>query len=172
MSTIELDRIDCRILQLLQADGRLSNVELAAKIALSPSPCLRRLKRLEEAGVIQRYAAVVEPAKVGLGLLAFVRISLEKRGRNAIDAFRRVVQEWPEVMDSYVMTGDMDFLLKILVEDLEHFSRFIMDRLLKHPGVVDAKSSFALETLKNSTTLDLAHLREAPRRKSQSRIGT
>jgi len=159
MSTIELDRIDCRILQLLQADGRLSNVELAAKIALSPSPCLRRLKRLEEAGVIQRYAAIIEPAKVGLGLLAFVRISLEKRGRNAIDSFRRVVQEWPEVMDCYVMTGDMDFLLKILVEDLEHFSRFIMDRLLKHPGVIDAKSSFALETLKNNTALDLAHLR-------------
>ena len=170
MSTIELDRIDCRILQLLQADGRLSNVELAEKIALSPSPCLRRLKRLEEAGVIRRYAALVEPARVGLGLLAFVRISLEKRGRNAIDAFRRAVQEWPEVMDCYVMTGDMDFLLKILVEDLEHFSRFIMDRLLKHPGVVDAKSSFALDTLKNNTALDLAHLHETPGRKPQ-RIG-
>jgi Lrp/AsnC family transcriptional regulator, leucine-responsive regulatory protein len=160
MPVIELDRIDCRILQLVQADGRLSNVELAEKVALSPSPCLRRLKRLEKAGVIRRYVALLEPAKVGLGLLAFVRVSLEKRGRGAMDAFRRGVQEWPEVMDCYVMTGDMDFLLKILVEDLEHFSRFIMDRLLKQPGVIDAKSSFALETLKHNTALDLTHLRQ------------
>ena len=159
MPTIELDRTDCRILELLQADGRLSNVELAEKIALSPSPCLRRLKRLENAGAIRRYVALVEPAKVGLGLLAFVRVTLEKRGRGAMDAFKRAVQDWPEVMDCYVMTGDMDYLLKILVEDLEHFSRFIMDRLLKQPGVIDAKSSFALETLKDNTALDLTHLR-------------
>lgn len=159
MSTIELDRTDCRILHLLQQDGRLSNVELAEKVSLSPSPCLRRLKRLEKAGVIRRYVALIEPAKVGLGLLAFVRISLEKRGRGSMDAFKRAVQDWPEVMDCYVMTGDMDYLLKILVEDLEHFSRFIMDRLLKQPGVIDAKSSFALETLKNHTALDLTHLR-------------
>jgi Lrp/AsnC family transcriptional regulator, leucine-responsive regulatory protein len=161
MPTIELDRTDCRILELLQANGRLSNVELAEKVALSPSPCLRRLKRLETAGVIRRYVALVEPAKVGLGLLAFVRVSLEKRGRGAMDAFKRAVQEWPEVMDCYVMTGDVDYLLKILVEDLEHFSRFMMDRLLKQPGVIDAKSSFALETLKDNTALDLAHLRAA-----------
>jgi Lrp/AsnC family transcriptional regulator, leucine-responsive regulatory protein len=158
MPTIELDRTDCRILQVLQADGRLSNVELAEKIALSPSPCLRRVKRLEQAGVIRSYAALVDPAKVGLGLLAFVRVTLDRKGRNTVDAFRRAVQEWPEVTDCYVMTGDMDFLLKILVEDLEHFSRFIMDRLLKQPGVIDAKSSFALETLKHDTALDLAHL--------------
>jgi Lrp/AsnC family leucine-responsive transcriptional regulator len=159
MPTIELDRTDCHILQLLQKDGRLSNVELAEKVALSPSPCLRRLKQLEKTGVIRRYVALVEPASVGLGLLAFVRVSLEKRGRGSMDAFKRAVQEWPEVMDCYVMTGDMDYLLKVLVEDLEHFSRFIMDRLLKQPGVIDAKSSFALETLKNNTALDLAHLR-------------
>jgi len=159
MPTIELDRTDCHILQLLQKDGRLSNVELAEKVALSPSPCLRRLKRLEKTGVIRRYVALVEPASVGLGLLAFVRVSLEKRGRGSMDAFKRAVQDWPEVMDCYVMTGDMDYLLKVLVEDLEHFSRFIMDRLLKQPGVIDAKSSFALETLKNNTALDLAHLR-------------
>ena len=167
MPTIELDKTDCRILQLLQQDGRLSNVELAEKVSLSPSPCLRRLKRLEHAGVIRRYVAVVEPAKVGLGLLAFVRVTLEKRGRGSMDAFKRAVQDWPEVMDCYVMTGDMDYLLKILVEDLEHFSRFIMDRLLKQAGVIDAKSSFALETLKNHTALDLAHLQPmiSPRRK-------
>jgi Lrp/AsnC family leucine-responsive transcriptional regulator len=159
MPTIELDRTDCHILQLLQKDGRLSNVELAEKVALSPSPCLRRLKQLEKTGVIRRYVALVEPASVGLGLLAFVRVSLEKRGRGSMDAFKRAVQDWPEVMDCYVMTGDMDYLLKVLVEDLEHFSRFIMDRLLKQPGVIDAKSSFALETLKNNTALDLAHLR-------------
>lgn len=159
MPTIELDRTDCRILQALQADGRLSNVELAEKVALSPSPCLRRVKRLEQAGVIRRYVALLDPAKVGLGLLAFVRVSLEKRGRGAMDAFKRAVQDWPEVMDCYVMTGDTDFLLKILVEDLEHFSRFIMDRLLKQAGVIDAKSSFALDTLKHNTALDLTHLR-------------
>jgi Lrp/AsnC family leucine-responsive transcriptional regulator len=159
MPQIELDRTDGRILQLLQQDGRLSNTQLADKVSLSPSPCLRRLKRLEKAGVIRRYVALVEPASVGLGLLAFVRVTLEKRGRGSMDAFKRAVQDWPEVMDCYVMTGDMDYLLKVLVEDLEHFSRFIMDRLLKQPGVTDAKSSFALETLKNNTALDLAHLR-------------
>jgi Lrp/AsnC family leucine-responsive transcriptional regulator len=159
MLEIELDRTDCRILQLLQQDGRLSNAQLAEKVSLSASPCLRRLKLLEKAGVIRRYVALVEPASVGLGLLAFVRVSLEKRGRGSMDAFKRAVQDWPEVMDCYVMTGDMDYLLKVLVEDLEHFSRFIMDRLLKQPGVIDAKSNFALETLKNNTALDLAHLR-------------
>jgi len=159
MPQLALDRTDCRILQLLQQEGRLSNAQLADKVSLSPSPCLRRLKRLEKAGVIRRYVALVEPARVGLGLLAFVRVSLEKRGRGSMDAFKRAVQDWPEVMDCYVMTGDMDYLLKVLVEDLEHFSRFIMDRLLKQPGVTDAKSSFALETLKNNTALDLAHLR-------------
>jgi Lrp/AsnC family leucine-responsive transcriptional regulator len=159
MPQIELDRTDARILQLLQQDGRLSNTQLADKVSLSPSPCLRRLKRLEKAGVIRRYVALVEPASVGLGLLAFVRVTLEKRGRGSMDAFKRAVQDWPEVMDCYVMTGDMDYLLKVLVEDLEHFSRFIMDRLLKQPSVIDAKSSFALETLKNNTALDFAHLR-------------
>ncbi len=159
MPITELDRTDYRILELLQANGRLSNAELAEKVALSPSPCLRRVKRLEAAGVIRRYVALVEPARVGLGLLAFVRVTLEKRGRGAMDAFKRAVQDWPEVMDCYVMTGDMDYLLKILVEDLEHFSRFIMDRLLKQPGVIDARSSFALETLKDNTALDLTHLR-------------
>jgi Lrp/AsnC family leucine-responsive transcriptional regulator len=154
-----LDRTDRRILELLQKDGRLSNVELAEKVSLSPSPCLRRVRALEEAGVIRQYVALLEPGKVGLGLLAYVVVKLEKRGKMPIDAFSKAVQEWPEVVACYSMTGDMDYLLRVHVEGLDHFSRFVMDRLLKQPGVVDVKSNFVLERIKDTTALPLAHLK-------------
>ena len=98
MPTAQLDRIDRRILDLLQRDGRLTNVELAAKVALSPSPCLRRVRALEEGGVIREYVALVDPARVGLGLLAFVNVKLEKGGALPIDDFLSAVQGWPEVV--------------------------------------------------------------------------
>jgi Lrp/AsnC family leucine-responsive transcriptional regulator len=156
MPTIALDRIDLRILDLLQRDGRLTNLEVADKVGLSPSPVLRRVRRLEESGVIARYVALLDPAKLGLGLSAFVTVKLDKRGRSPSDAFRDAVQGWPEVVACYAMTGDTDYLLRVQVNDLEHFSRFVMDRVLKQPGVVDVKSNFVLEKIKETTALPIA----------------
>ena len=156
MTAESLDRTDRKLLDLLQKDGRITNLELATKVALSPSACLRRVRALEEAGVIRGYAALLDPAKVGLGLTAFVTVKLEKRGRMPTDQFARACREWPEVAACHATTGDMDYLLRVVVEDLAHFSRFVMDSLLKHPGVIDMKSSFVLEPVKETTALPLA----------------
>jgi Lrp/AsnC family leucine-responsive transcriptional regulator len=155
MPALPLDRTDVRILEVLQNEGRLSNQEVAERVSLSPSPCLRRIKRLEEQGVIRGYVALVDAEKVGLGLLAYVSVKLEKRGKMPMEEFRARVQGWPEVLSCYAMTGEMDYLLHVQVEDLQHFSRFVLDRLLRQPGVVDVKSSFALECIKDTTALPL-----------------
>jgi Lrp/AsnC family leucine-responsive transcriptional regulator len=130
MPTITLNRTDRRLLEILQKDGHLTNLELASQVNLSPSACLT----------------------------GFVTVKLEKRGRMPTDAFARAVQAWPEVMACHAMTGEMDYLLRVQVEDLDHFSRFVMDHLLKHPGVLDVKSSFVLEAVKETTALPLGHL--------------
>jgi Lrp/AsnC family leucine-responsive transcriptional regulator len=156
MATPTLDKTDRKLLDLLQKDGRMTNLDLAGRVALSPSACLRRVRSLEEAGVIRGYAALLDPAKIGLGLLAFVTVKLEKRGRMPTDAFARACRDWPEVAACHATTGDMDYLLRVHVEDLPHFSRFVMDSLLKHPGVIDVKSSFVLEQVKETTALPLA----------------
>jgi Lrp/AsnC family transcriptional regulator, leucine-responsive regulatory protein len=155
---IGLDRIDRRILEQLQADGRLSNQELAERVSLSPSPCLRRVRALERAGVIRNYAALLEPREVGLGLLAYVSVKLEKRGKMPVDQFARAVESWPEVIACFSMTGDMDYLMRVQVEGLEHYSSFVMDKLLKQPGVIDIRTNFVLERIKETTALPLAHL--------------
>jgi Lrp/AsnC family leucine-responsive transcriptional regulator len=153
-----LNRTDRKLLDILQRDGRLTNLEIAGRVNLSPSACLRRIRALESAGVIRRYVALVDPRKVGLGLMAFVTVKLEKRGRMPTDTFARAVKEWPEVLACHSLTGDMDYLLRVQVEHLDHFSRFVMDSLLKHPGVLDVKSSFVLEEVKETTALPLAQL--------------
>lgn len=158
MPKTTLDRTDRRILEQLQGDGRLSNQVLAERVALSPSPCLRRVRALEKSGVIRGYAALVDPQRVGLGLLAYVSVKLEKRGKMPVEQFTRAVQSWPEVIASYSMTGEMDYLMRVQVEDLEHYSRFIMDKLLKQPGVIDIRSNFVLERIKETTALPLEHL--------------
>ena len=160
IQNLELDRTDRRILQLLQQDARLTNQDIAERVNLSPSPCLRRIKRLEEAGVIRQYVAMLNPASVGLGVLAYISVKLEKLshsdgGKSPLDTFRAAVNTWPEVVACYAMTGDMDYLLRVHVADLDHFSRFVMDKLLKHPVVADVKSSFALERIKDTTALPL-----------------
>nr|WP_189616820.1 Lrp/AsnC family transcriptional regulator [Pigmentiphaga litoralis] len=152
----DLDRTDRRILESLQQDGRLTNQELAERVSLSPSPCLRRVRRLEEEGVIRQYVALVDADKVGLGLLAYVSVRLQKHVGGShlpIDEFARDVQRWPEVVACYAMTGDMDYLMRIQVEDLAHFSRFAMDTLMKHPAVIDIRSSFTLKKIKETTAL-------------------
>ncbi|MCQ9371934.1 Lrp/AsnC family transcriptional regulator, partial [Corynebacterium sp. 35RC1] len=122
------------------------------------SPCLRRIRRLEESGVIRQYAALLDPSKIGLGLSAYINVRLEKqggapKGKGPSDIFRAAVATWPEVVTCYAMTGEMDYLLKVFVEDMEHFARFIRDQLLAHPAVIDVKSSFALERIKDTTAL-------------------
>lgn len=156
MSESALDRTDRRIVDALQRDGRLPNNELAAKVSLSPSPCLRRVRSLEEAGVIKRYVALVDPVKVGLEMLAYVSVKLEKKGQMPAEEFAGAVNTWPEVTECYSMTGEMDYLLRVQVRDLDHFSRFVMTKLLKQPYVVDVKSSFALERVKETTVLPLS----------------
>lgn len=161
MPKLELDKIDRRILELLQHNGRLSNLEIAEQVNLSPSPCLRRIRRLEEAGVIRGYVALLEPTRLGLGLLAYVNVRLDKRlpadieGRSTTEHFRAVVETWPEVVGCYAMTGDMDYLLRVHVSDMTHFSRFMQDQLLQHPTVNDVKTSFVLDQLKETTALPL-----------------
>lgn len=151
---IELDAVDRRILRALQSDGRATYDQLAALVQLSPSATLRRVKRLEEAGVIAGYVAVVPPERVGLGLSAYLNVRLEKHTevhkRNPMDLFKASVQAWPEVVECVALTGEMDYLLRVEVEDMAHYSRFIMDTLLKHPSVEDCKTSFVLDRVKST----------------------
>ena len=153
----ELDAIDRRILRALQVNGRLTYELLAAQVSLSPSATLRRVKRLEEAGVIKAYVALVPPERVGLGLTAYLNVRLEKHSevhkRNPMDLFRASVQAWPEVVECAALTGEMDYLLRVVVQDMAHYSRFIMDTLLKHPSVEDCKTSFVLDRVKNTTAV-------------------
>lgn len=156
MSQNELDRTDRQILMELQRNGRLSNQDLADRVALSPSPCLRRVRRLEEEGYIRKYVALVNAEKVGLGLLAYISVRLNKTARAShapMSDFARDVQAWPEVVECYAMTGDMDYLLRVQVEDLTRFSRFAMDKLMQHPAVVDMRSSFTLQRIKETTEI-------------------
>ena len=152
-----LDTIDRRILRALQVDGRITYDVLAAQIGLSPSATLRRVKRLEESGVIAGYVALVPAERVGLGLTAYINVRLEKHSevhkRNPMDLFRAAVQTWPEVVECAALTGEMDYLLRVVVQDMAHYSRFIMDTLLKHPSVQDCKTSFVLDRVKNTTAV-------------------
>ncbi len=156
---MELDAIDRRILQVLQAQGRITYDELAAQVSLSSSATLRRVKRLEEAGVIAGYVALLAPERVGLGLTAYINVRLEKHTdshkRRPMDLFAAAVQTWPEVVECAALTGEMDYLLRVLVRDMAHYSRFIMESLLKHPSVQDCKTSFVLQRLKGTTALPL-----------------
>ena len=154
---IELDAVDRRILRALQTDGRATYDQLAANVQLSASATLRRVKRLEEAGVIAGYVAVVPPERVGFGLTAYLNVRLEKHTethkRNPMDLFRAAVQTWPEVVECVALTGEMDYLLRVVVEDMGHYSRFVMETLLKHPSVEDCKTSFVLDRVKATTVV-------------------
>jgi Lrp/AsnC family leucine-responsive transcriptional regulator len=153
-----LDRIDLRLLAVLQTEGRITNTELAERVSLSPSACLRRLQRLEADQVITGYAAQVDPQAVGLGLQAFVRVQLSKHESAAVEGFVAQVSSWDEVVACHALTGDMDYLLQVYVADLKDFSRFLLDHLLNAAGVADVNSSFVLRTVKRSPSLPLGLL--------------
>ena len=158
MDGARLDRTDLALLAELQADGRVSNADLAERIKLSPSACLRRVQRLEAGGIVAGYAALLDPARVGLGLQAFVRVQLARHDADTIAAFSQRVNDWDEVVACHALTGNMDYLLHVVVQDLDHFSRFLLDRLLSGDFVADVNSSFVLRSVKQTRRLSLAHL--------------
>lgn len=155
MASARLDRTDLALLAILQREGRLPNAELAERVGLSASASLRRVQRLEQEGVLTGYAAVLDPARLGLGLQAFVRVQLARHDTDAIAEFTGRVDGWDEVIACHALTGDMDYLLHVVVQDLEHFSRFLLDHLLNATGVADVNSSFVLRTVKQPRGLPL-----------------
>jgi Lrp/AsnC family leucine-responsive transcriptional regulator len=146
--TLSLDSTDRRILRTLQRDGRLSVVALAEQIGLSPTPCQRRIRRLEDAGIISRYAAVLDTTRVGLPLQAFVMVALSSHAEEVVEGFHKALAARPEVLAAYAMSGEMDYLLHILAADFESYAEFALKALLRMPGVKETKSSFVLAALK------------------------
>ena len=155
MPSVDLDPTDWRILGHLQDDARISNVDLAKAVNLSPSPCLNRVRALEASGVIARYVSLLDPLRIGLTVSVFIQVSLEKQMRNALDTFEASVLAREEVMECYLMTGDADYLLRVVVADVQSLERFIVDWLAKIAGVASIKSSFALKQVKYKTALPL-----------------
>ena len=161
-----MDPIDLRILEALQRNARITNVELARAASLSPSPCLARVRALEAGGTIARYVTLLDPKKLGLTVSVLVQVTLEKQVESALELFEKAVRERPEVMECYLMTGDADYLLRVLVADVPAFERFILDFLSRVPGVGNIKSSFALKQVKYQTALPLPP-QAPPRRKAR-----
>jgi Lrp/AsnC family leucine-responsive transcriptional regulator len=152
---MHLDTLDLKILTELQQDGSLTNVELARRVHLSPSPCLVRVKALESAGVIQRYVALADPKAVGLGLNVFISISLKEQAKDSLAEFERRIAEHDEVMECYLMTGDSDYLIRVAVRDIGELERFILEQLTPIPGIEKIRSSFALKQVRYKTALPL-----------------
>jgi Lrp/AsnC family leucine-responsive transcriptional regulator len=150
-----LDAKDYRILKELQRNSKLTNAELAARIRLSPSPCLARVRALEQRGVITGYGALVDAPSVGLNVSVFIQVSLEKQVESALDNFEVAMSRYPEVMECYLMTGDSDYLIRVVVEDVQALQRFIVQQLSKIRGVANIRSSFTLKQVKYSTALPL-----------------
>ena len=150
-----LDPTDLRLLDHLQTDARITNVALAESASLSPAPCLRRVRDLEAAGVIRGYATLLDPEALGLHVSAFIQISLEKQVVNALRNFEETIAGYPEVMECYLMTGDSDYLLRVVAHDLKGLQRLIVDRLARLPNVANIRSSIALKQVKYKTALPL-----------------
>ena len=150
---MKFDATDIRIIKELQQDGSLSNVELARRVHLSPSPCLARVKALEAAGVIQRYVALVNPKSLGLDLNVFISISLKEQSKSALAAFEARIAEHEEVMECYLMTGDSDYLIRVAVADIAALERFILEQLTPIPGVEKILTSFTLKQVRYKTAL-------------------
>ena len=153
-----LDDIDLRILRYMQADARLANVELAERIGLSPSPCLRRLRRLEADGVIHGYMTFVDQTKVGLPVSVFVSVALKEQSEKALEEFEAAVGTLPEVMECYLMTGTSDYLLRVVTRDLADYERFLKHHLTRIPAIASIQSSFALKQVIYRATLPLSEL--------------
>jgi Lrp/AsnC family leucine-responsive transcriptional regulator len=142
-----MDEIDARIITELQRDGRLSVTDLSERIGLTPTPCARRLRRLEEDGVITGYAAQVDAARLGFALTVFVFVELERQSHETLERFEAAIRRFDEVVECHLMTGTRDILLKVMCADLEAFDRFLEDGLLRVPGIRSTRSSFSLRTM-------------------------
>lgn len=151
MTAISLDATDCKILSVLQNEGRISNLDLAERISLSPSACLRRLRILEEEGIVERYRACLNREMLGFEMEAFVQVSMRNDDRNWHEQFTTALRGWPEVIGAYVVTGETHFMLRVLAQNLKHFSGFVLNKLYKSPGVMDVHSLVVLQTLKAET---------------------
>lgn len=156
MTARSLDDIDRRILAELQRDGRLSNVELAARVGLSASPCLARVRRLEREGILKGYVALVSPEALGLAITVFIQVALERQSERTLEIFETRVRAFPEVMECYLMTGDSDYLLRLVAPDVQALQRFIIQDLTTIPGVANIRSSFALKQVAYRTALPLS----------------
>ncbi|VWX50084.1 Lrp/AsnC family transcriptional regulator [Novosphingobium sp. 9U] len=155
MAQVKLDALDRKILAALQQNGRITNQELSEAVGLSPSPCLRRLRRLEESGVISGYVALVDPGKVDQAVSAFVRVRLDQQDDGHLTAFEKAVAQFPEIMECYLMTGDCDYQLRVLSRSLESFEDFLRSKLTKIPGVSGVTTSFALRPVVYNTRVPL-----------------
>ena len=152
---MDLDPTDWKILAALQEDARISNLELARKVHLSPSPCLARVRRLEESGLISRYVTLLDGTALGLAVSVFIQVRLERQVEAALETFEKAIAERPEVMECYLMTGDSDYLIRVVVPDVRALEGFIVDFLSRVPGVGNIKSSFSLKQVKYKTALPL-----------------
>ena len=158
MPKVGWDAIDRRILEVIQEEARISNADLAGRVGLSPSPCWRRVRALEDAKVIRRYVTLVDAEAIGLPINVFATVTLEKQVERALERFERAVAERPEVMECYLMTGEFDYLLRVVVPSLGAYERFLMDHLTRIEGIASIKSSFALKQVRYKTALPLAHI--------------
>jgi len=151
---MSVDAFDRAILQRLQRDGRISNLELAEAVSLSPSPCLRRVRRLEEEGVIEGYVARLNSRKLGLKLMAFIQISMDRHTPDRFDRFEETVGQYPEVLECHLITGQTaDYQLKVVVEDMDAYQHFLLDKITRIEGVTGVQSSFVLKSPVNTTAL-------------------
>ena len=151
-----LDNTDRRILRVIQEEARVSNSELAERVGLSPSPCWRRVRTLEKNGVIERYVTLVNAKSVGLPINVFATVTLEKQAESALEMFENAVKKRPEVMECNLMTGEFDYLLRVVVPDLAAYERFLMDHLTRIKGIASIKSSFSLKQVSYKTALPLS----------------
>lgn len=153
-----LDGLDLRLLARLQTDARVTNVALAESVHLSPAPCLRRVRELEQAGVIRGYVALIDPEAVGMEVSVFIQVSLDKQVGSALREFEQAIELYPEVMECYLMTGDADYLLRVVARDLKALQRFIVERLTRIPHVANIRSSMTLKQVKYQTALPIDQL--------------
>ncbi|WP_395708841.1 Lrp/AsnC family transcriptional regulator [Reyranella sp.] len=158
MPESDLDALDRRIIAALQGDGRLSNVELADRVGLSPSPCLRRVKQLEREGYIEGYRAVLRRDRVGLGFSVFVGVKIDGHANERALKFEQAVAAMPEVIACHLVSGEADYFLEVVVPDLQHYQRFLVDKLLELPIVREVRSNIAIQTIKTGAPLPLGHL--------------
>jgi Lrp/AsnC family transcriptional regulator, leucine-responsive regulatory protein len=155
MPKLKLDKIDCELLNHIQSDAKMANTELADKLGLSPSPCLRRVKSLENNGVIKRYVGIIDPVLVGLPISVFVTVSLRNQGRAALEEFESHIKDYEEIMECYLMTGNSDYLLRVAVPDMESYEQFLLDKITTIPCVGNIESSFSLKQVIYRTAMPL-----------------